>query len=111
MLLTSFPEQAGSDGDIRSKTYLLAVEPYPIEHLKVAVGRFIRGEVEGHNRRFCPSTAELCAEIRRLHALATYARTRKALPAPEPELVISDEERKATVTRLAKLFPGMIRSM
>lgn len=91
---------------------MIAVEPLPAEFLAQAIDRYTRGEVEGHNGRFCPSTAELCAETRRLKALADY-QARPALPKPksEPEVKISDEERARVIARLSKQFPEWIKPM
>ncbi|MER9652520.1 hypothetical protein NKJ26_03245 [Mesorhizobium sp. M0152] len=111
-LVAAFSESAGVDPVERAKAFMIAVEPLAPQFLIEAVLRFIRGEVEGHNPRFCPSTAELCAEARRLEAFAKYQeRKREAdkLPKPKAEqpLAITDAERAATIARLRAKFPTM----
>jgi len=46
--------------------YVEALASYGEENIRRAAGRFMRGEVEGHNAAFAPSTAEIAAECERL---------------------------------------------
>jgi|GEM_PF-3071896 len=110
MLLASFPEAAG-DSEAKGRAYLLATRDIELSVLERAVGRFMRGEVEGRNPVFCPSTAELCAEVRRLEAHDRYIEHKAKAdklpkPRPEPEAAISPEQRAATVAKLREKFPG-----
>ncbi|MEI9428720.1 hypothetical protein [Mesorhizobium sp. Cs1299R1N3] len=115
-LFDSFPDQGNSAGLDRGKAFIAATADLPIRHLSEAVKRFMRGEVEGQNRRFCPSTAELCAEARRLVARDRYEdHKRKLEAAPKPKVeaapVVSAEQRAAVQARLREKFPGLLREL
>ena len=63
-LFNSFQQAWPVDVDGQARAYLWAVREYMLTDLVQAVTRFIHGEVPGFNGAFCPSTAQLCAEIR-----------------------------------------------
>jgi hypothetical protein len=114
MLLASFPETAG-DSEAKGRAYLLATDDIPLDYLTTAAKRFMKAEVEGRNPAFCPSTAELCAEARRLVAYDRYVAHKAdadklAKPKEEP-LQITDEARKATIARMREKFPTMFRQI
>ena len=63
-LFHAFQPSGQVDVDAQAKAYLWAVKDYELPDLLQAVHRFIHGEVSGFNSAFCPSTAQLCQEIR-----------------------------------------------
>lgn len=90
-----------------AKAYLLAIDGCSLPALTAAVRRFIRGEVEDHNGKFAPTTAELARAARyedfRIEAEAKHAARLLAKPEPEPEPEFTEEEmerRKAQVDAL-----------
>jgi len=114
-LLASFPEKGGS-GAARAEAYMLAAEKLPLRSLAEAVERYCTGLVDGQSKAFVPSTAELCAEVRRLETLAAYLARKRAEPKPEPKpepkalpKPISDEDRAATLDRIRAKFPGALK--
>lgn len=90
-----------------AKAYLLAIEGCSLPALQAAIRRFIRGEVEDHNGKFAPTTAELARAARyeefRFEAEAKHASRLLAKPEPEPEIEFTEEEmerRREQVDRL-----------
>ncbi len=63
-LFNSFQQAGPVDVDGQARAYLWAVREYALPDLVQAVTRFIHGEVPGFNGAFCPSTAQLCTEVR-----------------------------------------------
>ena len=63
-LFNSFQQAGPVDVDGQAKAYLWAAREYELQDLVQAVTRFIHGDVPGFNGAFCPSTAQLCSEIR-----------------------------------------------
>lgn len=63
-LFGSFPQSPMSDPDLQLRAYLEAVEDFECIDVLAAVERFRQGEVKEANKAFCPSTAQLCDEIR-----------------------------------------------
>lgn len=63
-LFNSFQTAGPVDVEAQSAAYLWAVKDYELPDLLQAVHRFIHGEVNGFDGAFCPSTAQLCQEIR-----------------------------------------------
>jgi hypothetical protein len=53
-----------SDPDLQLRAYLEAVEDFECVDMLAAVERFRQGEVKEANKAFCPSTAQLCDEVR-----------------------------------------------
>lgn len=63
-LFGSFPQSPMSDPDLQIRAYFDAVEEYECQDILAAVHRFRLGEVKEVNKAFCPSTAQLCDEVR-----------------------------------------------
>lgn len=59
-----FPQSVLSDPDLQVRGYVLAVKDFDAIDVLAACQRFIQGDVPDHNRAFCPSSAQLCAEVR-----------------------------------------------
>lgn len=53
-----------SDPDLQLRAYLDAVEDFECIDVLSAVERFRQGEVKEVNKAYCPSTAQLCDEVR-----------------------------------------------
>ncbi|MCO4316322.1 hypothetical protein M8997_003930 [Phyllobacterium sp. 21LDTY02-6] len=53
-----------SDPDLQLRAYLDAVESFECVDVLAAVERFRQGEVKEVNKAYCPSTAQLCDEVR-----------------------------------------------
>lgn len=64
MLFASFPQSALADVDMQLRSYLDAVKDADLVDIISAVDRFRRGEAKTENPHFCPSSAQLCLEIR-----------------------------------------------
>lgn len=79
-----------------AKAYLLAIEGCTLAGLHAAIRRFIRGEVEDHNGKFAPTTAELAKIVRyeefRAQAEAEHAQRLISKVEPEPEYNFTEEE-------------------
>lgn len=110
-LLASFPATASGSGDEALDGYLIAVSDVPARFLAAASARFLQGSVDGHNKKFAPSPAELSSEARTI-----WSRERKRLQAEEqdrlqiaarPQKLTEDElaHRKAFVADLLKTLP------
>lgn len=63
-LFGSFPQSPMSDPDLQLRAYLDAVEDFECVDVLAAVERFRQGEVKEVNKAYCPSTAQLCDEVR-----------------------------------------------
>lgn len=86
-----FSQFGTADGDMEGKLvgYLIALEDATGPALKAAVRRYIRGEVEGHDGRFIPTSAELARVVRREQAQLdriTPRRLRLVESEPPPEV-------------------------
>ena len=64
ILFNSFPTAGPVDVDGQVEAYLWAVKDYHVADLQQAVYRFVQGEVADFSGAFCPSTAQLCQEVR-----------------------------------------------
>jgi hypothetical protein len=49
---------------MQMRGYLAAVQDAELIDLQAAIQRFMRGEVKAGNAQFCPSSAQLCIEVR-----------------------------------------------
>jgi hypothetical protein len=83
-LFHCFPQSALANVDAQMRGYLDAVKDCDVRDVESAVGMFQRGEVDV-DRQFCPSSAVLCAEIRRRalvrrHAEGGAAQTATVIP-------------------------------
>lgn len=63
-LFASFPQSALADVDLQLRSYLEAVKDYALIDVNAAVDRFRRGEAKVESKAFCPSSAQLCDEVR-----------------------------------------------
>lgn len=90
MLLNSYRLPSDTDKDMLLRTYLMAVEEVGTEAICLAAKRFIRGEVEGQDKRFAPSTAEFASEARKRQAQIEFdARPKiEAKPENEPQDIV-----------------------
>lgn len=83
-MLSGFPASAGTDPDMQIRAYLMASGGIEPEALARAAGRFMRGEVAGHNNAFAPSCAEFAEECR-FQQMSITAERRPRLDKPEPK--------------------------
>lgn len=63
-LFSSFPQSALVDVDLQLRSYLEAVKDFTFADVEAAIDRFRRGEAKVESKAFCPSSAQLCDEIR-----------------------------------------------
>jgi hypothetical protein len=63
-MFSCFPQSALTDIDMQMRGYLSAVREAELCDLQAAIQRFMRGEVRAGNAQFCPSSAQLCIEVR-----------------------------------------------
>jgi hypothetical protein len=63
-MFSCFPQSALTDIDMQMRGYLSAVREAELCDLQAAIQRFMRGEVRTGNAQFCPSSAQLCIEVR-----------------------------------------------
>jgi len=98
------------------RAYIMASGGIEPEALARAAGRFMRGEVAGHNNAFAPSCAEFAEECRfQQMSIAAERRPRIEPPAEVPQPKVSAEKLKllkdatngSIVARkkLAEMFP------
>jgi len=76
-------------------TYLIACSGYPLRAIEQAVIRFIRGEVDAHDGRFVPTSAELSREISRCFT--------SMLPPPAPRAVWLPSPQRQEPTEASKV--------
>lgn len=63
LMLASFPA-SGTQGELAAMGYLMAVEDVSDYAIGQAAKEFIKGEIDGHDKRFAPSTATFGARAR-----------------------------------------------
>ncbi len=63
-LFNSFPSSGLVDVDGQAEAYLRAVKDADVADVLSAIERFCQGEVSDFSGAFCPSTAQLCQEVR-----------------------------------------------
>jgi hypothetical protein len=94
-MLSGFPASAGTDPDMQIRAYLMASGGIEPEALARAAGRFMRGEVAGHNNAFAPSCAEFAEECRfQQMSIAAERRPRIEPPEEKPQPKVSAEKLK-----------------
>jgi hypothetical protein len=115
-MLSGFPASAGTDPDMQIRAYLMASGGIEPEALARAAGRFMRGEVAGHNNAFAPSCAEFAEECR-FQQMSITAERRPRIEPPEekPQPKVSAEKLKLLMEamngslvakrELARMFP------
>lgn len=64
MMLRAFPSSQSSITAETPKVYAFAVEEFSLEAVKRACRAFVRGQVDGHNPDFAPSTAKLAQVVK-----------------------------------------------
>ncbi|KKB80800.1 hypothetical protein VW35_00905 [Devosia soli] len=64
MMLRAFPSSASSITAETPRVYAFAVEEFSLEAVRRACRAFVRGQVEGHNPDFAPSTAKLAQVVK-----------------------------------------------
>ncbi|MBZ9723834.1 hypothetical protein LB554_07750 [Mesorhizobium sp. CO1-1-11] len=63
-MFSCFPQSALTDVEMQLRGYLGAIRDAELGDLQAAIQRFVRGEVRSGNAQFCPSSAQLCIEVR-----------------------------------------------
>ncbi|WP_156938203.1 hypothetical protein [Mesorhizobium sp. WSM3626] len=63
-MFSCFPQSTLTDVEMQMRGYLGAVRDAELADLQAAIQRFVRGEVRSGNAQFCPSSAQLCIEVR-----------------------------------------------
>jgi hypothetical protein len=64
-----FPQSVLADPDLQVRGYVMAVKDFEAMDVLAACQRFMQGHVPEHNRAFCPSSAQLCEEVRQRHRM------------------------------------------
>lgn len=59
-----FPQSVLADPDLQVRGYIAAIQDMDCRDILEACKRFMQGNVRDHNRAFCPSSAQLCQEVR-----------------------------------------------
>ena len=92
-MLSGFTASAGTDPDMAIRAYLMASGGIEPEALARAAGRFMRGEVAGHNNAFAPSCAEFAEECRfQQMSIAAERRPRIEAKPETPQKKVSPEK-------------------
>jgi hypothetical protein len=115
MLFHAFPTGADLTSETTLKAYVTAIDGCSLAGLTEAVRRFVRGEVEDHNGKFAPSTAQLARVVRQEDQAIEIRRRfagRQQIERPQPEnvVVLSDEERQRRYQQF-RLLAGKIQGM
>ncbi|WP_258052341.1 DUF1376 domain-containing protein [Mesorhizobium sp. INR15] len=77
-MFSCFPQSALADVEMQMRGYLAAVQDAELADLTSAIQRFVRGEVKACNAQFCPSSAQLCIELRERRAIRELLARRAA---------------------------------
>ncbi|WP_156394415.1 MULTISPECIES: hypothetical protein [Mesorhizobium] len=80
-MFSCFPQSALTDVEMQMRGYLGAVRDAELADLQAAIQRFVRGEVRNGNAQFCPSSAQLCIEVRERRTMRELM-ARRAVQAP-----------------------------
>lgn len=78
VLFNSFQAAGGGDVEGQAEAYLWAIREYDLVDVQQAVHRFTQGEVAGANPAYCPTTAQLCGEIRERRSMRELLAKREA---------------------------------
>lgn len=99
LLFASLPLQAGSDPKTALSGYLIAMQGRPCWAIENAVRKFLRGEIAGASRKFCPRPPELAeavvAEMAHVYEEIDTLRKREAV----------EEARRAQIAERYTVFP------
>ena len=63
LLFSNLPVKGGESPQAVMAGYLLAVESYPLWAIEAAIKAFLRHEVPGQSKSFCPRAPELSAAV------------------------------------------------
>ncbi|WP_149907667.1 hypothetical protein [Mesorhizobium sp. SARCC-RB16n] len=99
-MFSCFPQSALTDVEMQLRGYLGAVSDAELADLQAAIQRFVRGEVRSGNAQFCPSSAQLCIEVRERRVMRELLARRGASIASSPPLHGGEEPRSCkAITR------------
>lgn len=73
-----FPQSVLADPDLQVQGYIAAVSDFEAVDVLEACKRFIQGDVPDWNNAFCPSSAQLCQEVRHRHKMRIYREAQAA---------------------------------
>jgi len=85
-MFSCFPQSALTDVEMQMRGYLGAVRDAELADLQAAIQRFVRGEVRTGNAQFCPSSAQLCIEVRERRVMRELM-ARRAAQAPAKQVI------------------------
>lgn len=103
MLFSTFPAPAGNP-DAQRAAYALALKGHEAIDVEAAIMRFIRGEVEWHNKAFAPSASLLGGEVNACrNERLESARRARPVPSAPPSVGHSPDSRDR-VRALVKQF-------
>ncbi|RUW95350.1 hypothetical protein EOA30_32315 [Mesorhizobium sp. M8A.F.Ca.ET.059.01.1.1] len=97
-LFSCFPQSALTDVEMQLRGYLGAVRDAELADLQAAIQRFVRGEVRSGNAQFCPSSAQLCIEVRERKVMRELLARRGSGLGSSPPLGGGEEPRFCKVT-------------
>ncbi len=86
-MFSCFPQSALTDVDAQLRGYLGAVRDAELADLTAAIQRFVRGEVKGGSAQFCPSSAQLCIEVRERKTMRELMARRAAAQMPAKQAI------------------------
>ncbi len=117
LLFSAMPMQAGSDPKTALTGYLIALQNRPLWAIEEAVKRFLRGEVAGASKKFCPrppELAEIVADVlspivmaREADAKQEAEQRRKQEQVAQRTVEFSDEHRAKMKFMFAVLAKGL----
>ncbi|MBZ9672421.1 hypothetical protein [Mesorhizobium sp. ES1-3] len=85
-MFSCFPQSALTDVEMQLRGYLGAIRDAELADLQAAIQRFVRGEVRSGNAQFCPSSAQLCIEVRERRVMRELlARRGATFPTSPPQ--------------------------
>ena len=76
-----FPQSVLADPDLQVRGYVMAVKDFEAVDVLAACQRFMQGNVPDHNKAFCPSSAQLCHEVRERRTIRELLEKRKPVMA------------------------------
>lgn len=117
LLFSAMPMQAGSDPKTALAGYLVALQGRPAWAIEKAVTMFLRGEVDGASKKFCPRPPELAEVVgqvlspvldeREAKAKREAEETRRREQIASRETEFSDEHRAKMQFMFAVLRTGL----
>lgn len=85
------------------EAYRISIADFPVAVIEQAVRNFITGKVEGHNKAFAPSVAELSRECDRIRAKAMHEEYMRTKAREPKQIEYSEEHRRMMLGRLQAL--------